>query len=373
MGATTALGAALVSELRDRFDRRSPLPRRAAQIDAGYLSRLLGTRIEAVERLDVTAGTTDRARLRLHGADSSLPATAFVKTAPTAAGPRLFTRLAGLGRNECGFYRAVRPGLRIETPEVLGIDHDPRLERFTIVIEDLTARAARFTDAAADMSPADAALVVRTLAGLHATHWDSPRLTDTRAGGLGWITTGARDPMLPLIRRAMAGSARLLARRQPELLPRAGERILRRFGAVTAELDAGPHTVLHGDPHPGNVYFTDAAAGLLDWQVLRRGDGIRDLTYFLVFALSTEDRLAHTPELLAVYLEELARRGGPRQHPADVRRRLRAHAAYAYASIAFTAVFAGLQSDTIARSGLRKAARAVEDLDTAAALACLAP
>jgi hypothetical protein len=28
---------------------------------------------------------------------------------------------------------------------------------------------------------------------------------------------------------------------------------------------------MHGDAHPGNVYFRNGAAGLLDWQVVRRG------------------------------------------------------------------------------------------------------
>jgi aminoglycoside phosphotransferase (APT) family kinase protein len=29
---------------------------------------------------------------------------------------------------------------------------------------------------------------------------------------------------------------------------------------------APPHTVMHGDAHPGNVYFRNGAAGLLDWR-----------------------------------------------------------------------------------------------------------
>jgi aminoglycoside phosphotransferase (APT) family kinase protein len=32
-----------------------------------------------------------------------------------------------------------------------------------------------------------------------------------------------------------------------------------------ALIDTGPHAVLHGDAHPGNMYCYDGKAGLLDW------------------------------------------------------------------------------------------------------------
>jgi len=35
-------------------------------------------------------------------------------------------------------------------------------------------------------------------------------------------------------------------------------------------IDEPPHTVMHGDGHPENVYFCNGEAGLLDWQAVRR-------------------------------------------------------------------------------------------------------
>ena len=43
------------------------------------------------------------------------------------------------------------------------------------------------------------------------------------------------------------------------------------YRAVARLIDTPPHTVMHGDAHPGNVYFRNGAAGLLDWQAVRRG------------------------------------------------------------------------------------------------------
>ena len=47
------------------------------------------------------------------------------------------------------------------------------------------------------------------------------------------------------------------------------------YRAVARLIDTPPHTVMHGDAHPGNVYFRNGAAGLLDWQAVRRGHPAR--------------------------------------------------------------------------------------------------
>ena len=76
-------------------------------------------------------------------------------------------------------------------------------------------------------------------------------------------------------------------------------------------IDEPPHTVMHGDAHPGNVYFRDGAAGLLDWQAVRRGHPGRELAYTLVTGMTTDDRRQHQRELLDHYRGALAAAGGP--------------------------------------------------------------
>ena len=61
-------------------------------------------------------------------------------------------------------------------------------------------------------------------------------------------------------------------------------------------------TLLHGDAHIGNTYvLPDGDVGFLDWQVLRRGNWSQDVGYFLVSALTEEDRRNHETALLQVY------------------------------------------------------------------------
>ncbi len=69
-----------------------------------------------------------------------------------------------------------------------------------------------------------------------------------------------------------------------------GRFIAENYGAVARLIDEPPHTVMHGDAHPGNVYFRNGEAGLLDWQAVRRGHPGRELAYTLVTSMTTADR-----------------------------------------------------------------------------------
>src|SRR3546814_12901831 len=71
-------------------------------------------------------------------------------------------------------------------------------------------------------------------------------------------------------------------------------------------LSRGPVTLLHGDAHVGNTYvLPDGSVGFLDWQVVRRGCWSQDVGYFLVGALTQDDRREHERALLQIYADAL--------------------------------------------------------------------
>ena len=75
-------------------------------------------------------------------------------------------------------------------------------------------------------------------------------------------------------------------------------------------LQSGPRTLLHGDTHVGNSYvLPDGTSGLLDFQLLVKGNWCIDVTYYLITALDIETRRQHEAELLDYYLTELDRQG----------------------------------------------------------------
>ena len=334
------------------------MPRRTGDIDGPYLTRLMGARVDSVEVLSATDGTTDRARLALRG--DGVPASVFVKMAPTPLVTRLFVNLTDLGADEIGFYRTVRAGLDLEAPIALGLEIDQATKRFVLVLEDLAARGCRFGEVLAPVEVTEAEAVLDTLAALHGSCWGTE--------GLGWIRTNSADPMMPLVTAAVRAMGSRLARRDATLVPDGGRAILRAYPAVARELDAGEPTVLHGDPHPGNCYFVGGKAGLLDWQVVRRGNPLRDVTYFLVLALDPETRRAHERPLLDHYRDALAAAGGPVLTADEAWGTYRRMAAYPYVATTFTAGLGGLQDEAVGFEGLRRAVAAIGDLDTASVL-----
>ncbi|KAK1989261.1 aminoglycoside phosphotransferase [Colletotrichum cereale] len=80
-----------------------------------------------------------------------------------------------------------------------------------------------------------------------------------------------------------------------------------------AERNPRFRTLLHGDTHVGNVYFTgDGRIGFLDWSAFHFGSCFHDVVYHMTAMLSVEDRRAHEMEVLDRYLDALNRLGGPR-------------------------------------------------------------
>ncbi|GAB3254848.1 phosphotransferase [Nocardioides dilutus] len=340
----------------DRVRRRGGLPRHAAALGPADLTRLLGRTVTGVRPLDGTTGTTDRARLAVEGPD--LPASVFVKTAAVDAGTRIFGGLARLGEVEVGFYRDVRPGLDLRAPSLIGASFDRGTGRFVIVLEDLAAQGAVFCDTLTRLTTDQTAAVLSTLARLHgATHTRLPRV--------GWLGTNSGDALLPLVSASLPRLAAKVAERAPELLSTEAAPLLRGYRRWARSLDEGPHSVLHGDPHPGNVYLHgEQGAGLLDWQAVRRGNPLRDVTYHLVLGMTVPDRRAHERDLLAHYAAELAAHGGPELNADECWRQHRRMAAYAYVAAVFTSGLGGLQNADIADAGLKRAAAAVADLET---------
>ena len=83
----------------------------------------------------------------------------------------------------------------------------------------------------------------------------------------------------------------------------------RRRRQVMRFLADGPRTLVHHDVHPGNLFWQQSEPGLLDWHLVRIGEGIGDVAYFLATALTPETRRAHEARLLARYQQVLADHG----------------------------------------------------------------
>jgi hypothetical protein len=368
-------GALALARLLPR--RRGAIPATLSELSPEWLSGALasrspGVRVKSFEFLDRHSGTTSRARIALHYADRgsapSMPDTLFVKITPAPLAQRLFIAVNGIGRNEVRFYRDARPDLPVRAPEVFAAQCGAGGRLFAILLEDLTAAGVRFTSLGDRASLDDARGVVVELAALHAAFWESPRF----GGDLAWLPcyeSRRRDmPWERFVTGQMLGLAlRRFERDFPPELSRLGDLCIGRRDGLESLWARGARTLVHGDCHVGNLFFTERGVGFLDWQVCARAPGVRDVSYFLCNSFPSQLRAEHERDLIALYLDRLVERGvaAPSFEEAWTQHRL--FAVYTWLAAAFTAAAgAGLQAPEIGMAGLRRTTRAATELESIA-------
>jgi aminoglycoside phosphotransferase (APT) family kinase protein len=360
--------------------RDGSVPFDLSRISAAWLTRSLqplspGARVRGFRQLDHHSGTTTRARIAIdydeRGRGNEVPETIFVKIAPSAFAQRLFAAAMYLGRNEVLFYRTIRPELPVRAPRVWSAQVSPDGRRFAMLLEDLAGDDVRF---AVVGDRADLALtrrVVGELAKLHAAFWESRRFADD----LAWVPCreNRRLPDVALeqfLTRQMLGLAiRSFGKELPPECTRAARLCTERRDEVDGLWARGPRTLVHGDCHLGNLFFEGNQVGFFDWQVVGRAPGMRDVSYFLCNSCPSEIRAEHERELIALYLERLSENGVQGPNFAAAWEQHRHFALYTWLAAAFTAAAgAGLQAREIALAGLRRATRAIVELETVAAV-----
>lgn len=339
------------------------MPRRIGDLDADYLSQITGHRIESVSIIGGDAGTSSRARLALTG--SGVPESVFVKMPAETAATRMMGELGRLGHTEVRFYQQLADGLP-GVPRSYGAAFDALTGRYVLVLEDLTLNPCEFTDTLHPLDKDRAAQTVELLARVHAAFWGRlPAQSGT--GPLGWLYSASGDHTSLMTGSLLKLSTKRLAERTD--IPVADGRFIdENYRAAAQLLDRPPHTVMHGDAHPGNLFFRDGEAGLLDWQAVRRGHPGRELAYTLVTCMTTADRQAAERDLLDEYRRALAAAGGPTLSHDDLWERYRLGAIYAYAAPVITAGLGGMQDEGIAMEGARRGVAALADLETVAIL-----
>lgn len=352
VGLAAHLGRGLQRVATDlAVGRLRSLPRTIGELDADFLSQIMGVTVTSVSVIGGDAGTSSRARLALTGDD--VPESVFVKMPAETVATRLMGEMGRLAATETRFYRELA-GRLAGVPKSYGSAFDPLTGRFVLVLEDLAVDDCVFPDTLNPIGRDQAGQVVELLAQLHATFWERPPA---------WTVTLASDSTSLLTGSLAKVSARRLADRT-DIPIEAGRFIIDNCRAATELVARPPHTVTHGDAHPGNLYFRNGQAGLLDWQFVRRGHPGRELAYTLITGMTTADRQAHQRELLEVYRRALATAGGPELDGDDLWDRYRMGAHYPYVATLIVAGAGGMQADDIMFAGLRRAVAALDDLDT---------
>ncbi len=327
-------------------------PERWDSLDADWFTRALkrdlpDARVASARLVGSDDGTNRRARFALTYAKGSGPAQLFLKAhSPNHRWVHL--RNGNLFLESRLFANNVP--LPLEHPHVyLAVPDYPRLD-FLLVMEDLTLRGADPRDSLRPLSVEQVRNGLTGLAALHGAYWNMGARTHRK---LHWVKQWAPSQgwQVGLRKRVPIGLSR-----SGEELPKAirgmsADRVVDLWAANVTTLASGHQTLLHGDAHIGNTYaLPDGTTGFLDWQVVRRGNWIQDAGYFMVGALTVEDRRQAEQDLLRHYLDALDLPQGQRPGWDEAWLRYRQSPAYGLAIWLSTLGTDGWQPHAISRA-----------------------
>jgi hypothetical protein len=338
------------------------VPRRPHDIDVAMFRRLTSRDdVTAVHVRDVDHGTATRARLDITGAPH-LPATAFVKLAPTRPAERFFNRFMALAHNEAELYRRLHHDLSDVMPDLYGAASDGR-GHAVVILEDLSLRNAVFPPLATGATATQALAVAAALATVHQKFWESPRFDNdlaylgparsrnTRLGPHSWhlLRTIPKD-FNDVVPREIRNDVKMLIKQR---------------WAIAAMMRTFPRSLIHGDTHLGNICFVDDRPVLFDWQVTSCGPAAKDLAYFAATSIDADTRRATDTDLVRTYVDTLNADGTARLTFDDAWDSYRLFVFTAFIAAGVTAAFGRrLQGEATTRAGLDRAVQAIRDFDS---------
>jgi hypothetical protein len=284
----------------------TPLPVDVDDLTAAWFAEVLQRDVAEATLLERSSGTTGRAHVALRG-DPGVPATVFVKLPPFDERQRVLVDKTGMGVAEARFYRDLAAEVPVRVPAAWFAETDG--DRYVMVLEDLGATGCRFPTPDDDDIEARALDIVEELARLHARYWASDRFD--AGGDLEWLA--GRATRAGGAGRAFIGKAvEMLGAEMDTEFHRIARIYMEHAEAITRLWNEGTGTLAHGDPHIGNL-FVDVAAGgrtgFLDWAVVCRAPGMRDVSYVLCNSVPQDVREANERTWFDRYCDVVAGEG----------------------------------------------------------------
>jgi hypothetical protein len=284
------------------------IPRTVDDLTPEWCAEALGRSIDAVtaKPLGVGVGLVGQLfRLELDGPDGTSTVVAKL-AAPTDESRFVATVLNMYGR-EAGFYTELSARTKIKHPSCSYAAHDPETQDAVLLIEDVSTRG-RMLDQVAGCSVADARSAIRSLAELHACFWDDSSLDE-----LPFLKRLCDDPYPGAVAFAYETAWPPVQEFFPDLIDERvkafGDRYAAQIPALFAKLSEPPLVLSHGDWRLDNLFVTpDDDVIAVDWQLIDRSVGPRDLAYFATASFDVADP-AEYQTAFDTYMDDLAERG----------------------------------------------------------------
>jgi Ecdysteroid kinase-like family len=284
------------------------IPRTIDDITPEWLSDALGRSVTSIttEPVGVGVGLVGqlfRVRMEVDGE----PSTVIAKlSAPTDDGRFVATVLNMYGR-EVGFYTELSPRTTIAHPACYFAQHDPATQDSVLLLEDVSVRG-RGGDQVAGHSLTEARSSIRTLARLHACFWDDPSLVSAS-----FLMRLADEPYPAAVAMAYDVAWPQVQEHFGDMIDdrvrELGDNYSKMIPALFAKLCDGPLVLSHADWRLDNLFFTaDDDVIAVDWQLIDRSVGPRDLSYHVTQSLNIDDPAGYE-QAFDTYVSDLAELG----------------------------------------------------------------
>lgn len=307
--------------------------------------------------------------------DPVLPKSLFIKLPMASLTTRWFFSVIGSWQLESLFFKSVAHAVPLRTPITYATAF--RGSRFFLIQENLheDPEVQLFTNP--DMLEGPSLELVRkcldAFACLHACHYD--------------LSEGEREAILPMRHHPfLSAKMRLVSQtlnamalkpcmsKLPGVIPAevvdAYQLTQQHWNQLLEHWFSGPLSMLHGDSHLGNFFVSGDEMGMLDWQAVHWGKGVRDVQYFLIDSLPAKVLAEHEREFVNYYVSRRAVHGtaiDPEQTWQDYR-------SFSYHTLMTIVVSIGFgalneEQDSLMQEILNRALAAVERVDYAGWLA----
>ena len=269
-------------------------------LTAALAERHPGTEVDSVEVVERNEVTNAHARLRVTYARTGdaldvAPDAMFCKLPPNDD-RRQQIIATGMGHREARFYAQLAPSVAMRVPaaHVARTDDDGH---FALLLEDLVTTGCDVSDGTWGIPVDSAAGAIEDLAALHVRFDDPAR----RAAEAPWVHVSrpTSDYAAGMLREGIDHHRDRLTDSFVDI----AEIYIAHHDELQRLWHEGPHTVIHGDTHIGNLFLDEGRVGFLDWGIINVNTPMRDISYLLTMAMSIDDRRAHERDLLRFYLE----------------------------------------------------------------------
>jgi hypothetical protein len=297
------------------YGRVEPLPRQVDAVTAEWLTALLahrypGIEVRGLEVVECRNSHTTKLRLRLDlndvGVAAGIPEHVCLKTNLSGL------RTGPICEREARFYDLGIAGLPVPRSWYADWDVDVRGNgsgNGLVLMEDLALSPGAFGASDDHLGVDGVAAGLESLAQIHGALWGDARLdaAEWLARSMGtendseqvaqfwhYIWFNLTDPEYEVVVPAWVYDD-----------PGRMHHALDELAAFELGLP-GPRCLVHGDAHQGNSFLRDDGERIwVDWQLVRRGSPWRDVSYFVVGALTVDERRGADRDLVEHYRQRL--------------------------------------------------------------------